>query len=206
VRTLGLRYVVVTSVTRDDLPDEGARQFAGTVGAIRSFSPGTKIEVLIPDFSARRDLLELLLAARPDVVGHNIETVRRLSPVLRSGADHARSLKTLALVRDIAPEALVKSGFMVGLGETDEEIGETFDELKAAGCDIVTVGQYLAPTKSERHVPVARFVPPETFGMYRKEGLRRGLGFVMAGPLVRSSYLAEQGYEGCLTFKEGMLE
>jgi lipoic acid synthetase len=203
VTALGLRYAVITSVTRDDLEDEGASQFARTVRAVKEISPGVKVEVLIPDLHAREELVRAIVEARPDVIGHNVETVRCLSPVLRPQADHDRSLRTLAAARAAAPGALIKSGFMVGLGETDDEVFATFDELKAAGCDIVTVGQYLAPTKSERHAPVVRYVAPEVFEAYREEGLKRGLGAVAAGPLVRSSYLAEDHFEMCLNLKEG---
>lgn len=224
VAALKLRYVVVTSVTRDDLADQGAGQFADTIKAVRAACPQTRIEVLIPDFGGQTDLLRIVADAQPDVLGHNLETVRRLSPDFRPQANHDRSLSVLKTAREFLdkretrdggrgtksfasivhrPSSFVKSGFMAGLGETDDEIFETFDELKAAGCDIVTVGQYLAPSQGGRHAAVARFVEPEKFELYRREGLARGLKFVASGPLVRSSYLAENGYQECLRATEG---
>jgi lipoic acid synthetase len=197
VRRLGLRYVVVTSVTRDDLADQGALQFVRTVRAVREVNPGVRVEVLIPDFSGEEDLLRFIVEAAPDVVGHNIETVRRLSPDVRSKAEYDRSLDVLRTIRRLSDRAFVKSGLMAGMGETDDEIMATLQDLKDAGCDIVTVGQYLAPERHGGHVPVARFVPPETFERYREEGLKRGLKFVFSGPLVRSSYLAEKGFNVC---------
>ncbi|NTV29278.1 MAG: lipoyl synthase [Candidatus Omnitrophica bacterium] len=201
VKALGLRYVVITSVTRDDLADEGAGQFARTVRAVKAASGQTKVEVLVPDLHGRPELIKVILDAKPDVLGHNIETVPRLAPVLRPQADHERSLKMLATARGQNSGALIKSGLMVGLGETDAEVLATICELKAAGCDIVTVGQYLAPTREERHVPVDRYVPPEQFERYRAAGLQAGLEAVVAGPLVRSSYLAEQGLQAVLNNK-----
>jgi len=203
VETLGLQYVVVTSVTRDDLDDEGAGHFARTIRAVKERVPGVKVEVLIPDLHAREDFLNVVVEAGPDVVAHNIETVRRISPVLRPQADHDRSLRTLAVLRRLAKGAVVKSGFMVGLGETDDEVSGAFEELKDAGCELVTVGQYLPPTKTGRNVPVFRYVEPEAFEKYRQEGLRRGLAAVVAGPLVRSSYLAEEHFEACIRLNEG---
>lgn len=197
VRELGLCYVVITSVTRDDLPDEGAGHFARVVGHIRSLCPQVIVEVLIPDFSARRECLKAVAESGAHVIGHNIETVRRLSVMVRSRADHDRSLQVLSLARNMAPQAVIKSGLMAGMGETDEEIFSAFDELKAAGCDMVTVGQYLSPGNIQRHVPVARFVAPDIFETYRQEGLKRGLRAMTCGPLVRSSYLAEESYRSC---------
>lgn len=193
VKALGLKYVVITSVTRDDLPDEGAGHFAEVVRALKALVPGIVVEVLVPDFSARAELIGIVLASGVDVFGHNIETVRRMSPHLRSKADHDRSLQTLRLAHQ-SGKAFVKSGLMAGLGETDEEIAEVLRELKKTGCDMVTIGQYLAPTGSERHVPVARFVPPEIFEIYRQKALGMGFVSVASAPLVRSSYLAEEGY------------
>lgn len=197
VRRLGLRYVVVTSVTRDDLADQGAFQFVRTVQALRAVNSGVHIELLIPDFSGEEDLLRFIVEAAPDVIGHNIETVRRISASVRPVAGYDRSLDVLRRVRGLSKRVFVKSGLMAGMGETDEEIIATLQDLKDAGCDIVTVGQYLAPEKGGRHVPVERFVPPEGFERYREEGLRRGLKHVFAGPLVRSSYLAEKGFQCC---------
>jgi lipoic acid synthetase len=197
VKQLGLRYVVITSVTRDDLPDEGANHFARVVGNIRSLCPHVIVEVLIPDFSARRECLKVVAESGVHVIGHNIETVRRLSVTVRSRADHERSLQVLSLARCLAPQTVIKSGIMAGMGETDEEIFSAFDELKSAGCDMLTVGQYLSPGDIQRHVPVARFVSPDMFEVYRQEGLKRGFRAMTCGPLVRSSYLAEESYRSC---------
>ncbi|MBF0569961.1 MAG: lipoyl synthase [Candidatus Omnitrophica bacterium] len=205
VRHLGLKYVVVTSVTRDDLPDEGAGQFARTVRAIKDVNPRVGVEVLIPDLSAEEGLIRRVIESGPDVVGHNLETVRRLSPHMRSRADHDRSLLTLRTARRLSAKVLVKSGFMVGLGESDDEVLSTLRELKGAGCDIVTIGQYLAPSKDARHAPVERFVTPEAFSRYREEGLRIGIKFVHSGPLVRSSYLAEEGFNCCQSAGEALV-
>ncbi|MBI5415984.1 MAG: lipoyl synthase [Candidatus Omnitrophica bacterium] len=198
VQQLNLRYVVVTSVARDDLADEGAGQFVQTIHAIRSLMPQTKTEVLIPDFSNKPECLEGLIAARPDVISHNMETVRRLSPDVRPQANYDRSLAVLRHLKRLAPSRLTKSGFMVGLGETDEEIAGLMRDLVAAGCDMLTIGQYLAPGRKKRYLRVQRFVPPEKFQEYKTIG--RGLGFkhVMSAPLVRSSYIAEEGYRECV--------
>ncbi|MEI8012052.1 MAG: lipoyl synthase [Candidatus Omnitrophota bacterium] len=198
VQALGLRYAVITSVTRDDLEDEGAGHFVRTVQAIREISPAVKVELLVPDFSARRACFEVVAAAGPDVLGHNIETVRRLSPALRPRADHDRSLRVLSLAKSLPGTGFVKSGLMVGLGETDDEVLGALAELKKAGCDIVTIGQYLAPAADGRQRPVARFVAPEVFDMYRREGMAMGFMRIVAGPLVRSSFLAEEVYEKAL--------
>jgi lipoic acid synthetase len=194
VQKLGLRYAVITSVTRDDLPDAGARQFALTVAAIRERIPQTKIELLIPDFAGDRENLKKVMKAMPDVIGHNVETVRRLSPAIRPQADYGRSLQVLRNLKEMDPSMLVKSGFMVGLGETRQEVEETLKDLALAGCDMATVGQYLSPGKEKRHVPVQRFVPPEEFTFYKDLGRELGFKHVMSGPLVRGSYAAEQGY------------
>ncbi len=194
VQKLGLRYVVITSVTRDDLPDGGAQQFVRTVCAIRGLVPQTKIELLIPDLGGDKENLRKVVEARPEVISHNVETVRRLSSTIRPQADYGRSLQVLRDLKEIDPSVLVKSGLMVGLGETRQEVGETLRDLARAGCDMVTVGQYLSPGKEKRHFQVQRFAPPEEFEFYKDLG--RGLGFkhVMSAPLVRSSYVAEQGY------------
>ena len=198
VKELGLRYVVVTSVARDDIEDEGALQFAKTIEAIRRLTPEVKIEVLIPDFSAKEDSLKILSDAAPEVVSHNIETVRRLSPYVRPQALHDRSLQVLRRFRELNPRGFVKSSLMVGIGETDEEIIGVMGELRAAGCQILTIGQYLAPTQRKRHLPVERFLSPEEFAGYRQKGLDMGFTYVESGPLVRSSYIAEQGYQAVL--------
>lgn len=198
IQRLGLRYAVVTSVTRDDLPDRGAGQFAQTITAIKKLTPKIRVEVLIPDFSGRVEHLQKVADAGPDVVSHNIETVRRLSPDIRPRADYDCSLDVLRSLKKMKPPVLVKSGLMVGLGETREEITGAMRDLADAGCDMLTVGQYLAPTKGARHVNVARFVAPEEFELYRDTGMKLGFKHVMSAPLARSSYIAEEGYNECL--------
>ena len=197
VKELNLRYVVVTSVARDDLADEGAGPFARTIREIRTLMPQTKIEVLIPDFSNKLESLQTLIQAKPDVVSHNIETVRRLSPDIRPQADYDRSLEVLKNFKRLDSSVITKSSFMLGLGETGDEIKETMQDLLSAGCDILTIGQYLAPTQQKRHVRVSRFVRPDEFQSYRELGLTMGFQYVMSGPLVRSSYIAEEGYNEC---------
>jgi len=199
VKELGLRYVVVTSVARDDIEDEGALQFVKTIEAIRHLTPEVKIEVLIPDFSAKEGSLKILSQAAPEVVSHNIETVRRLAPYVRPQASHDRSLKVLRTFSELNAHAFVKSSLMVGIGETDEEIIEVMRELRAAGCQILTIGQYLAPTQHKRHLPVERFFKPQEFENYRQKGLEMGFVYVESGPLVRSSYIAERGYQAAMT-------
>ena len=198
VRELRLRYVVITSVARDDLKDEGAQHFVDTIQAIRRLTPEVKIEVLIPDFSAKYDSLHMLTTAQPQVASHNIETVRRLAPDIRPQANHERSLKVLRMMRQMNENIFIKSSFMVGLGETDEEIMELMKELLEAGCQILTIGQYLAPTRMKRHVKVKRFATPEEFERYRRIGMDMGFKYVMSGPKVRSSYIAEEGYRECM--------
>lgn len=198
VEKLNLRYVVVTSVARDDLPDEGSGQFAQTIAAVRRRMPQTKIDVLIPDFSNKKEHLQEIVRASPDVISHNLETVRRLSPGIRPQADYDRSLAVLKNFKEMAPSILTKSSLMLGLGETPQETREAMKDLAAAGCDMLTLGQYLAPTKRKRHVPVARFLPPEEFWEYRRIGLEMGFKHVMSAPWVRSSYIAEEGYRECL--------
>jgi len=186
VRTLGLRYAVITSVTRDDLPLGGAEIFAETVRAIREMVPGCKVEVLVPDFKGSRQALDAVLEAEPDVLNHNVETVPRLYPLVRPGADFGRSLELLR--RAGAAGALTKSGLMVGLGERMNEVFDAMESLRGAGCTILTVGQYLRP--SAAHLPVARYVEPREFREMRERGLEMGFAHVEAGPLVRSSYRA----------------
>ncbi|MBN2537010.1 lipoyl synthase [candidate division WOR-3 bacterium] len=202
VRELGLRYVVLTSVDRDDLPDHGAAQFARTVVEVRSQKPEVRdqnadrmseirVEVLTPDFGGREELIGRVVDARPDVFGHNLETVERLSPAARDRrASYRRSLGVLETVKRLDPGMLTKSGLMVGLGERDEEVSQALEHLRSTGCDIVTIGQYLQP--SRRCLPVERYVEPERFEQWQAEA--RGLGFRSAfcGPLVRSSYLADR--------------
>jgi len=188
VRLMGLRHVVLTSVTRDDLPDGGALHWAHTVEAIRRRNPEATIELLIPDFDARAELIDTVLAAKPDIVGHNIETVERLTPQVRSRARYETSLRTL---RHIAGSgAATKSGLMVGLGESDDEVLRTLRDLHAAGVRIVTIGQYLRPTLE--HCPVAEYITPEKFERYRSEALGMGFAYCASAPMVRSSYLADE--------------
>ena len=201
VQQLGLRYVVITSVARDDIEDEGALAFVKTIEAIRRLAPAVKIEVLIPDFSAKEESLKLLSEAHPEVIAHNIECVRRLSPYVRPQARHDRSLQVLRRLSELNPYAFIKSSLMVGLGETDEEISQVMAELRGAGCQILTIGQYLAPTKLKRHWPVERFVLPQDFERYRSLGMDMGFVHVESSPLVRSSYIAERGYQAALEGK-----
>lgn len=183
-----LRHVVVTSVTRDDLNDGGAGPFAQTITELRKALPSASIEVLTPDFKGVADSVKTVLRAGPDVFNHNLETVRRLQGNVRPDADYDRSLSVLAVAADWEPGIVVKSGIMVGLGETDDEIVATMNDLLSAGCEALTIGQYLAP--SREHAPVARFVRPEVFDGYRETALAMGFRSVAAGPLVRSSYKA----------------
>jgi len=193
VASLGLKYAVVTSVTRDDLPDGGASVFAATIRAIRRESPGTRLEVLVPDFQGSEEALEEVVNAAPDVLGHNLETVPRLYPVLRRGASYERSLELLRRVREYAPDIVTKSGIMVGVGEAREEIIQVAADLVKAGSLILTIGQYLRPTRS--HYPVHRFLPPQEFQRLRDEALAAGMAKVFSGPLVRSSYLADEVFQ-----------
>ena len=193
-RALKLRHAVVTSVTRDDLPDEGAGHFALAVQALRkTCGPDLAIEVLVPDFHARDDCLRTVLAARPDVFNHNLETVPRLYPSVRPQADYARSLRLLRKARDLAPEMTTKSGLMLGLGERPDEVRAVLKDLREAGCEVVTLGQYLSP--SAGHHPVVEFVRPEVFDAYRQYALELGFRAAACGPFVRSSYQAEQVLE-----------
>jgi len=193
VCALGLRYVVVTSVTRDDLPDGGASVFAHTIRAVRTAEPRAHVEVLIPDFQGLASSLETVLEAGPDVVNHNVETVPRLYERVRPGADYRRSLTLLRSVSDRAPQIPIKSGIMLGLGETDDEIRQTLEDLLASGCTMLTLGQYLRP--APHLLPVARYVPPEEFDAWREKALALGFRRVASGPWVRSSYHARELYQ-----------
>jgi len=187
---LRLRYVVLTSVARDDLRDGGAATFAATVRAVRNALPGARVEVLTPDFRGDDSALAVVLATAPDVFNHNIETVPRLFPRVRAQGDYARSLALLAGVKRRAPGQVTKSGFMVGLGEDDAEIGAVLRDLRAVGVDIVTLGQYLRPTRE--HLPVDRYVPPEGFRRYEQDARALGFPVVYSGVFVRSSFNAEE--------------
>ena len=191
IRDMRLKYVVITSVDRDDLRDGGAGHFAECIRAVRSHSPGTVIEVLVPDFRGRLEkALDALDAAPPDVMNHNLETVPRLYRQARPGADYAHSLKLLQEFKRRHPELPTKSGLMVGLGETDEEILQVMRDLRAHDVDMLTVGQYLQPTGG--HLPVLRYVEPAQFAVYQREALAMGFRHAACGPLVRSSYHADQ--------------
>ena len=185
---MGLRYAVVTSVNRDDRKDGGAELFATTVRAIRERIPGCRVEILIPDFQGSLEAVEIVMDARPDVLNHNTETVPRLYRQVRLGARYDRSLDVLAYAKKISPETPVKSGLMLGLGETTVEILDVMRDLRAHGVDILTLGQYLRP--SPKHLPIVRYVPPAEFDELRRAGYGIGFSHVEAGPLVRSSYHA----------------
>jgi lipoic acid synthetase len=185
-----LGYVVVTSVTRDDLPDGGAEHFAQTIREIRRRLPEGQVEVLVPDFRGDPDALLTVLAARPHVLNHNLETVPRLYPAVRPEADYHRSLALLGSITRSTPTVPSKSGLMLGLGESAAEVEDTLRDLLGVGCKILTLGQYLQPTRT--HLPVARFIPPEEFNSWRKKALRMGFSQVASGPLVRSSYHARE--------------
>lgn len=186
VKKLGMKHVIITSVTRDDLMDGGTGQFVKTIEALREALYDITIEILIPDFNGKREAIESVAAARPDIIGHNIETVKGLYPVVRPGADYNRSLNLLRLIKALNPDQLTKSSIMVGLGETEEEVVETMKDLRDASCDILAIGQYLKPASA--NLRVERFVSPEEFKRYRLLG--EGIGFrdVNSGPFVRSSY------------------
>lgn len=184
---LKLSHVVITSPTRDDLPDGGAGLYAATVAAIRSSSPETRIELLIPDFQGSRNCLEMVVAAQPDIIAHNVETVPRLYQI-RSGSDYGRSLEVLRMCGILAPEIRVKSGMMLGMGEEQGEVEQVLRDLRSAGCAYLSVGQYLAP--SRQHYPVKEYVLPEFFDILREKALNMGFSHVESGPYVRSSYHA----------------
>lgn len=192
VFAMNLRHAVITSVDRDDVPDGGAAVWAATIREIRRRAPGCAIEVLIPDFrKSAAGALETVLDARPDVVNHNIETVPRLFPLARKGGDYAFSLGLLRRAKEVLPGTPTKSGIMVGLGERDDEIAAVLRDLRAAGVEIVSMGQYLAPEKNAFYLPVHRFVHPDQFAEWARIGKEMGFRHVEAGPLVRSSYHAE---------------
>jgi lipoic acid synthetase len=189
ISNMKLRHCVITSVDRDDLPDGGADFWAKTIQRVKEKNPNITIETLIPDFDAKPELIQKVIDARPNIISHNLETVRRLTPLVRSRAKYDISLKTIETVSK-SGTVRSKSGIMVGLGETEEEVLQTMDDLLAVGCKIMTIGQYLQPTR--KHYPVAEYVTPEQFAKYREIGLKKGFRFVESGPLVRSSYHAEK--------------
>ena len=188
IKLMKLSHAVITSVDRDDLPDLGAAHWAETIRTIKEMNPDTTIEALIPDFQGRMELVRMVTETHPDILSHNLETVRRISPLVRSVAKYDTSLK---VIEEIAASGIAaKSGIMVGLGETVEEVEETMDDLLAHGCKILTIGQYLQP--SHRHYPVAAYIHPDQFEAYRITGEKKGFATVESGPLVRSSYHAEK--------------
>jgi lipoic acid synthetase len=193
VKKLGLRYVVITSVTRDDLADGGAGLFAKTIKEIRARMPHTLMEVLIPDFQGDKHALQMVIEAHPHVLNHNLETVPRLYPRVRPEADYDRSLLLLKRVTHDQPSIFTKSGLMLGLGEFPDEVEKTLKDLLDSGCSILTLGQYLQPTRE--HLKVERFIPPEEFDDWKKTALEMGFSEVASGPLVRSSYRARDLYQ-----------
>ena len=192
VARLNLSYVVVTSVTRDDLADGGAAHFAATIQAIRRLAPETNVEILIPDFGGSEGALDTVIEARPDVISHNMETVRALYSKVRPQADYNRSLALLRRIAAHSPGIKPKSGLMVGLGETESQVLELMDDLRAAGCEIITIGQYLRP--SPENIPVEAYIEPATFDRWAEEAKARGFTHVASAPFVRSSYHAEEAF------------
>ena len=188
IKIMGLKHCVITSVDRDDLADQGAGIWVRTIKEIKKINPEIKIEVLIPDFRGDENLIKKVLDASPDVVSHNLETVERLTPLIRSAAKYHRSLDVLRFISK--NDKIAKSGIMLGLGETKEEVLQTMDDLRNAGCKVMTIGQYLAPSKN--HMPVVEYVRPEQFDEYHTIGIAKGFSFVESAPLVRSSYRAEE--------------
>ena len=192
IKKLALKYAVITSVTRDDLEDGGSSIFAKVVEENRKINPNCRIELLIPDFRCQRDAIERVVDSAPSVLGHNIETVGRLYSTVRPQADYKRSLKVLELAKKRDEGMLTKSGLIIGFGEKNEEIIQAIKDLHGVGCDILTIGQYLRPSK--QHIPVERFYTPEEFEEFEAIGREIGFSYVKAGPLVRSSYHAEEVY------------
>lgn len=188
IQTLNLKHCVITSVDRDDLPDGGARFWAETIRQVKKLNPNTTMETLIPDFHAKKELVQQVIDAKPEVISHNLETVKRLTPKIRSTARYDRSLKVISYIAEAG--IVPKSGIMLGLGETPEEVLEAMDDLKAAGCKVLTLGQYLQP--DEHLMKVVDYITPEQFQIYRKEAYKRGFRYVESSPLVRSSYHAER--------------
>lgn len=188
IALMKLSHAVITSIDRDDLPDLGAAHWARTIREIKRLNPETTIEVLIPDFQGRKELVSQVIEAQPEIISHNMETVKRITPLVRSAARYETSLEVIRQIADSGITA--KSGIMVGLGETPEEVEELMDELRHAGCQILTIGQYLQP--SHKHYPVAEYVTPAQFASYKETGLAKGFDQVESAPLVRSSYHAEK--------------
>jgi lipoic acid synthetase len=199
---LGLKHVVITSVTRDDLPDGGASHFVRVIRTVRDRLPAATIEVLTPDFRGNEDAIAAVCAAGPDVYNHNVETVPRLYPIVRPQAHYERSLGLLRLVKGLSPRTPTKSGLMLGLGEEPAEVLRTLDDLRAVGCEMMTIGQYLRP--SPRHLPVVRYVPPDEFADLGEAARARGFRYVASAPFVRSSYHAEEAFCGRISQLPGL--
>jgi len=188
VKRLNLKHVVITAVARDDMADGGADHFGRTIEAIRAIDPKIAVEVLVPDFNGKDASIQRVLDAKPDIFNHNLETVERLSPVVRSRAKYRLSLAVLKRVKELMPAMMTKSGIMLGLGETENELFESMDDLRESNVEILTLGQYLRPTPN--HLPVVEYITPETFDLYGEIARKKGFTFVASGPLVRSSYHA----------------
>jgi len=188
LRLMNLKHTVITSVDRDDLDDLGVGHWVQVIKSVRDLNPGITIEVLIPDFQGRSELIQMLIDIRPEIISHNLETVRRLTPEVRSAASYDRSLKVIEQISDAGIRS--KSGLMLGLGETEAEIMQAMDDLLAAGCKVMTLGQYLQPTR--KHLPVRAYIHPDDFSCYKNRGLQKGFSVVESGPLVRSSYCADK--------------
>jgi len=188
VRRLKLRHVVITAVARDDLKDGGANHFARVITAIREMDPSVVVEVLVPDFHAQDWCIQIVLEAAPDIYNHNLETVERLTPMVRSRAKYRTSLQVLRRAKELSSQVVTKSGVMLGLGETEPELFQTMDDLREVGCEVLTMGQYLRPTP--QHLPVVEYVTPEQFDCYGEIARKKGFAHVASGPLVRSSYHA----------------
>jgi len=188
VDKLSLKHVVITSVTRDDLPDGGAGQFAETISGIRRKTPLVSIEVLIPDLRSSLDSIKVVVNAKPDIIAHNVETVPSLYKAVRSGSDYRRSLEVLRIIKELSPSLKTKSGIMLGMGEEQDEVISVMRDLRSVGCDFLSIGQYLSPSK--RHYPVKEYINPEKFAYYRKEGEAMGFSHIESAPYVRSSYRA----------------
>jgi lipoic acid synthetase len=195
VKELGLRYVVVTSVTRDDLPDGGASQFIKVIRKLHDFSSNLLVEVLVPDFAGNREALKGVVKAGPNVLNHNVETVPRLYSEVRQMADYKRSLNVLKVTREIEPSIPTKSGIMLGLGEKEEEVLKVFSDLREAGCLMITIGQYLSPSRN--HHPIVEFIHPDKFSFYEEKAYQTGFKGVTSAPLVRSSHKARELYQDC---------
>ena len=193
VKELGLNHVVITSVDRDDLHDGGAKHFAETIRSVKEANPNSTVEILTPDFLKKDNAVPVILKSGPDIFNHNLETIPRLYPTVRPGARYFHSLKLLASAKELAPQLFTKSGIMVGLGETKQEIYQVMDDLRVAGVDFLTIGQYLQPTP--QHFPLKRFVEPKEFQLYKEMAIGKGFLMVASSPLTRSSYHAEQDFK-----------